>query len=291
MGIDHAPLEAVQRACRYIEAQEGPVTLATLGRQVGYSAFHLQRTFKQIMGITPQQYSDACRLRRFKGALRDGESVSSAIAGAGYGSSSRLYERSERIGMPPAAYRRGGAGREIRYTIVSSPLGRLLVGGTERGLCAVSLGESDAELEDALAREYPAADRQRDDAALAPWVASLLRHLAGSEPHLELPLDVRATAFQERVWQALQAIPYGETRTYRQIAQELGRPGAARAVARACATNPVSIVIPCHRVVREDGNLAGYRWGVERKRTLQELEARHEQALDVSDSPRSHPDE
>jgi AraC family transcriptional regulator of adaptative response/methylated-DNA-[protein]-cysteine methyltransferase len=188
---------------------------------------------------------------------------------AGYGSSSRLYERAvAQLGMTPGAYRRGGRGMQIRYTIADSPLGRLLLAGTEKGVSALYLGDADGILEEALNREYAAAMIRREDAGLGPWLEPVLEHLRGRLPHLELPLDVQATAFQWRVWQELRKIPYGSTRTYTEVAKALGQPTAVRAVARACATNPVSVVIPCHRVVREDGNLAGYRWGLDRKKRL-----------------------
>jgi AraC family transcriptional regulator of adaptative response/methylated-DNA-[protein]-cysteine methyltransferase len=234
----------------------------------------MQRTFKRVLGITPRQYAEARRLDAFKARLREGQAVSEALYEAGYGSSSRLYERAPaQMGMTPTAYRQGGAGMQIRYSIVDCALGRLLVAATTRGLCMVSLGDSDSNLEAALWREYPAAAIARDDEALHAWLHELLRHLAGQQPHLDLPLDVQATAFQWQVWQALQAIPYGETRTYSELArQHFDNANAARAVARACATNPVSIVVPCHRVVREDGSLGGYRWGLERKRKLLQQE-------------------
>ncbi|MGB6823385.1 MAG: methylated-DNA--[protein]-cysteine S-methyltransferase, partial [Candidatus Acidiferrales bacterium] len=196
-----------------------------------------------------------------------------AMYDAGYGSSSRLYERAPaQMGMTPATYRRGGAGMLIHYTIVPCPLGRILVAATQRGVSAVYLGDSDARsdarLEDALAHEYPQAEIHRDSKDLGQWVREILRHLRGQEPHIDLPLDVQATAFQRRVWNELRRIPYGTTRSYTEVARAIGKPRAIRAVARACATNPVSIVVPCHRVVRQDGNLAGYRWGLERKSAL-----------------------
>ena len=263
-------VELVQRACRYIEDHlDEPLTLAALGEQVSLSEHYFQRTFKRIMGITPHQYTDARRLERLKTQLKEGDTVTGAIYEAGYGSSSRLYERAPaQLGMTPAAYRRGGAGLAITYTIMDSPLGRVLVGATERGVCAVSLGDLDADLEAALGREYPAATIQRDDTALGAWAAALLRHLRGEQPHLDLPLDVQATAFQWRVWETLRAIPYGETLAYGEVARRIGQPTAARAVAAACATNPVAVVIPCHRVVGAHGALGGYRWGVARKRLL-----------------------
>jgi AraC family transcriptional regulator of adaptative response/methylated-DNA-[protein]-cysteine methyltransferase len=195
---------------------------------------------------------------------------------AGYGSSSRLYERAaHQLGMTPATCKRGGRGMHIRCTTAACPLGRLLLAATERGVCAVCLGDSDTFLETALREEYPAAEISRDDAGLQPWIGQLLDHLRGQRPHLDLPLDVQATAFQWRVWQELRKIPYGGTRSYSDIAEALGQPTAVRAVARACATNPVAVIIPCHRLVREDGSLAGYRWGVERKETLLAQEQKH----------------
>jgi AraC family transcriptional regulator of adaptative response/methylated-DNA-[protein]-cysteine methyltransferase len=267
-------VEVVRHTCRYIEATlEGPPTLEALGRQAGLSPGHLQRVFKHVTGITPRQYADACRLGRLKARLKERRTVTMALYEAGYGSSSRLYERAAaQLGMTPATYQRGGRAVQIRYTLTDCPLGRLLLAGTECGVCALYLGDDDAALEAALGREYPAAGRERDDDRLGAWVGELLQHLNGQQPHLELPLDVRATAFQWRVWQELRAIPYGSTRTYKEIAEALGQPTAARAVARACATNPVSVVIPCHRVVRGDGDLGGYRWGLERKRALLDQE-------------------
>jgi AraC family transcriptional regulator of adaptative response/methylated-DNA-[protein]-cysteine methyltransferase len=264
-------VEWVQRACRYIEDHlDEALTLATLSAQVSLSEHYFQRSFKRIMGLTPRQYADARRLERLKTQLKAGDTVTGAMYEAGYGSSSRLYERAPaQLGMTPAAYRRGGAGLAITYTIMDSPVGRVLIGATERGVCAVSLGDADADLEAALGREYPAATLRRDDVALGAWAAALLCHLRGEQPHLDLlPLDVQATAFQWRVWEALRTIPYGETLAYGEVARRIGRPTAARAVAAACASNPVAVVIPCHRVVGAHGALGGYRWGVERKRRL-----------------------
>ncbi|HEY6410349.1 MAG TPA: bifunctional DNA-binding transcriptional regulator/O6-methylguanine-DNA methyltransferase Ada [Ktedonobacteraceae bacterium] len=260
----------VQRACRYIESHlDGPLTLATLGEQAHLSPYHLQRVFKRVMGITPRQYAEAYRLGQLKTQLKEGESVTRALYEVGYSSSSRLYERtSAQLGMTPSVYRRGGKGMCINYTIVNCPLGRLLVAATTKGVCAVSLGDSDAALESTLVSEYPAATIERDDHQLGQWVSALLDYLSGEHPHLTLPIDVQATAFQWRVWEELQSIPYGSTRSYSEIAQAVGNPRAARAVANACATNPVALVIPCHRVVRENGEPGGYRWGKERKEHL-----------------------
>ena len=225
------------------------------------------------MGITPRQYADALRLRRLKTHLRKGGDVTTALYEAGYGSSSRLYERSDsQLGMTPATYGRGGQGMRIGYTLVDCPLGRLLVAATHRGVSAVYLGDAERSLEAALREEYPRAEIHRHTHGLSTWVRALLRHLNGRQPHLDLPVDVQATAFQRRVWEALRKIPYGDTRSYSQVARSLGRPTATRAVARACATNPVSVVIPCHRVVRQDGGLGGYRWGLQRKQALLERE-------------------
>jgi AraC family transcriptional regulator of adaptative response/methylated-DNA-[protein]-cysteine methyltransferase len=267
-------VELVRRTCRHIEANlEGVLTLADLGAQAGLSPAHLQRVFKRVTGISPRQYADACRLGLLKARLKEQRTVTMALYEAGYGSSSRLYERAAaQLGMTPATYRHGGRSMTIRYTLADCPLGRLLLAATEKGVCAVYLGDADATLEAELKREYPAAALGRDDGALSGWLGELLGHLGGGQPHLDLPLDVRATAFQWRVWQELRAIPYGSTRTYREVAEALGRPKAARAVARACATNPVSVLIPCHRVVRGDGGLGGYRWGLGRKQALLEKE-------------------
>jgi AraC family transcriptional regulator of adaptative response/methylated-DNA-[protein]-cysteine methyltransferase len=265
-----AQVAMVQQVCSYIESHlEEPVTLATLGSLVNMSPFYLQRIFKQSMGISPHQYAEACRLKKLKTRLREGETVTSALIEAGYSSTSRLYERSQaHLGMTPNRYRSGGQNMLIRYTLVTSPLGRLLVAATEKGICFVSLGDSDELLEEALFQEYPAAEIVCDGQQLSDWVIALLHHLEGEQPHLSLPLDVQATAFQWRVWRELQAIPYGETRSYGEIAQALGDKKKARAVAQACATNPVALAVPCHRVIRENGAPGGYRWGSERKERL-----------------------
>ena len=275
-GLTARHLAQVRAACAYIDRQDGQgVTLAELAGEVGLSPWHLQRLFKRAMGVTPRDYADARRARRFRAELKRGESVAGATYGAGYGSSSRVYEDARsQLGMTPASYARGGKGARIAYAVVDSPLGRLLVAATAKGVCFVSLGDTDAALERNLRAEFPQAEEiLRDEGAIAPALDVLLRHLAGETPDAELPLDVRATAFQRRVWQELLAIPYGETRTYSQIAERLGVPKGQRAVGRACATNPVSILIPCHRALRQDGALACYRWGVERKRALLAREA------------------
>ncbi len=192
---------------------------------------------------------------------------------AGYGSSSRLYERTaSQLGMTPDKYRRGAIAATIRYTCADSPLGRMLIAATERGICSIQFAESDGELLEGLKREFPFAVRKEDEGGLRLWVEALLRHMRGKDLDSSLPLDIRATAFQRRVWTYLQSIPFGNTRSYSQVAKAIGKPNACRAVARACATNPVAVAIPCHRVVREDGSLGGYRWGIERKKALLEME-------------------
>lgn len=258
------------RVCAFIDAHlDERLTLDRLGEAVGLSPAHLQRVFKQVTGVSPRQYVEARRVGQLKANLREGQPIAAALYDAGFSSSSRVYEEAgAKLGMTPAAYRKGGAGMHIRYTISECPLGYLLVGATERGLCAVSLGDSPAAVEQWLQTDYPQAELEQADAGLAAVVEQLVRHLAGDLPHLDLPLDVQATAFQLRVWEALRQIPYGETRSYAQVAQALGEPTAARAVARACASNRVALVIPCHRVVRGDGDLSGYRWGVKRKAAL-----------------------
>ncbi|NJK78895.1 MAG: bifunctional DNA-binding transcriptional regulator/O6-methylguanine-DNA methyltransferase Ada [Chloroflexaceae bacterium] len=279
----------VRQVCQAIEAQinaagaTGPApTLEELGSRFNRSQYHLQRIFKRVMGVTPRQYADAYRLQQFKAHVKETSTVTEALYDAGYSSSSRLYETAaDRLGMTPATYVRGGAtpkgeAVQISYTIVDSHLGRVLVGTTERGLCAISLGDDDAALEAELRREYPAADLLRDEGGLQAWAADLLRYLAGQQPRLDLPLDIQATAFQWQVWQALRSIPAGETRSYGAVARMIGQPTAARAVAQACASNRLAVVIPCHRVVREDGAAGGYRWGTARKEALLAQEAGQE---------------
>jgi AraC family transcriptional regulator of adaptative response/methylated-DNA-[protein]-cysteine methyltransferase len=275
-GENDAQVELIERACRYIEQHldEG-VSLEQLGAELGLSQTYAQRLFKRVMGISPRQYAEAQRLERLKNQLKEGISVTQTLYEVGYSSSSRLYERAPgQLGMTPTTYKRGGAGLVIEYAIVDSPLGRLLVAATARGICRIGLDDSDEVLEYTLCHEYPAADIRRASAQLAPWLEAVIRHLTGEQPHLELPVDIRATAFQWRVWEELRAIPYGETRSYSEIARAIGQPQARRAVAQACKHNPVPLVIPCHRVVRDDGSTGGYRWGAERKQRLlvQEME-------------------
>ena len=266
--------ERVRRACRMIdraldEEEGGAPSLAELGAAVGTSAHQLQRLFKRQLGISPRDFAAARRLARVKARLREGDGVAGALYGAGYGSSSRLYERSDaQLGMTPATYKKHGKGMTIAFTVAQCPLGRLLVAATERGIAAVSLGADDAALAQALHAEYAAAAIRRDDAALGSWVEAIVAHLDGKSPELSLPLDLQATAFQWRVWRELQKIPYGRTATYAEIARRIGKPAAVRAVANACAQNRAALVIPCHRVVRKNGDIGGYRWGVARKEKL-----------------------
>jgi AraC family transcriptional regulator of adaptative response/methylated-DNA-[protein]-cysteine methyltransferase len=250
------------------------VSLQTLAGAVGVSPWHLQRTFVREVGMSPREYAVSRRAARLRDDLRREPSVSRATYSAGFGSSSRLYEHAtELLGMTPGAYRRGGQGMEIRYTVVDSPLGRLLVAVTDRGVCAVTLGESDRALERALRQQFPAASVERVDAG-DDWLSGLVAEVGarierpGANGPQTPPLDLQGTAFQYRVWQALLAIPVGETRTYQQLARAVGKPRAIRAVANACAANRVAVVVPCHRVIRSDGSLGGYRWGLPRKEKL-----------------------
>ena len=268
-GLDH-----VRKASAFIASHaDQPLTLAQLAAHVRTSPFHLQRIFTRILGISPRAYQDALRARRFRQELKRGAPLTGAIYDAGYGSSSRVYEQQPTgRGMTPAEYRRGAKGTAITFTIVDSSLGRLLVAGTEKGLCSVKLGERDELLELDLRGEYPSAEIRREQGALSKWVRTLIAHVDGRATKVDLPVDVKATAFQWKVWRYLQSIPFGETRAYSQVAEDLGVPSATRAVARACATNRVCLVIPCHRVVQKGGGLGGYRWGIERKRRLLQKE-------------------
>jgi AraC family transcriptional regulator, regulatory protein of adaptative response / methylated-DNA-[protein]-cysteine methyltransferase len=282
--------DGVKAICRFIEQHlDEPLTLDRLGKEFRQSPFHLQRRFKAVLGITPRAYADSCRLRTLKRNLQAGDSVTRAMYDAGYGSSSRLYEKTaSQLGMTPDKYRRGAIAAAIRYTCADSPLGRMLIAATDRGICSIQFARTDGELMEGLKREFPFASRKRDEGGLQSWVSALLRHMQGkdldsslsslhatassSASSSSLPLDIRATAFQRRVWTYLQSIPFGATRSYSQVAKGIGQPRAVRAVARACATNPVAVAIPCHRIVRQDGSMGGYRWGMERKKALLEME-------------------
>ncbi|MBV9150205.1 MAG: bifunctional DNA-binding transcriptional regulator/O6-methylguanine-DNA methyltransferase Ada, partial [Alphaproteobacteria bacterium] len=262
-------IAAVERACTLIRGRDTLPTLAELAQAAGISRFHFHRVFRQVTGATPRDWASAYRLGRFGDRLSAGEPVAQAVYAAGFGASSRAYEAAPNgLGMTPAARRRGGKGEEIRYTIVSTWLGWAIVAATERGLCMTALGDSRAVLEADLRRRFPAAELRPADAALSGWAERVVRFITRPGDTLDLPLDIRGTAFQARVWRALQKIPPGQTSTYTEIAAALGQPRAVRAVAQACASNKLAVVVPCHRVVRGDGDLAGYRWGVERKRAL-----------------------
>ncbi|HEY1272827.1 MAG TPA: bifunctional DNA-binding transcriptional regulator/O6-methylguanine-DNA methyltransferase Ada [Terriglobales bacterium] len=270
----NAQAEMVKAICRYLEQHlDEPVTLTRLGNVFHQSPFHLQRTFKSALGVSPRAYADSCRMNQLKRNLQAGHSVTRAMYDAGYGSSSRLYERTaSQLGMTPDKYRRGAVAAPIRYTFADTPLGRMLIAATDKGICAIQFADSEDELEHGLKHEFPFANRRRDDEGLRPWKDKLLHRLRGQKLNAALPLDIQATAFQRRVWEYLQSIPYGATRSYSEVARAIGNPNAVRAVGRACATNPVAVAIPCHRVVREDGGMGGYRWGVERKEALLDLE-------------------
>src|SRR5712664_3245879 len=260
----------VQRALRHLaKSEEESTRLGGLAKTLGTTQATLRRAFRQVTGLKPRELAEALRIKKFKAMLRSGRNITDALYETGYGSSSRVYERSNaQLGMTPATYRKGGTGMKIGYTIAKSPLGKVLVGATERGVSAVYLGDAESALVAELREEYPRAEIAPAPDSYQKWVREIVQRTEGKEPRLELPLDLQATAFQRRVWQELQRIPRGRTRTYSQVARSLGQPKAVRAVARACATNPVSIVVPCHRVIREDGALAGYRWGLSRKEQL-----------------------
>ena len=271
--------ELIKSICRYIEQHlDEPVTLAQMSTEFCLSPFHLQRTFKAVLGITPKQYANSCRMRGFRQNLKAGHSVTRAMHEAGYNSTSRLYARTaSELGMEPAKYRRGAIAAPIRYTCTDSPLGRLLIAATDKGICCIKFADSDEELEQGLKQEFPFAVRRRDDRDLAKFAQKVARRMSGNGKDRDLasalPLDIQATAFQRRVWSYLKTIAFGETRSYAEVAKAIRRPSAARAVARACATNPVALAIPCHRVLRSNGDLGGYRWGTERKKALLEMEA------------------
>ena len=265
-----AHLALAERVREYIDLHvDEPLPLVRLAREAGVSPAHLQRTFTRVVGLSPKQYQEQRRVGALKSALREGRTVSSATYEAGFGTGRRVYEAADdALGMTPGAYRRRGVGVTIHYTAVPTTLGLLLVAVTQRGICSVSLGDDEAALVDALRAEFPAADLVRTTDARDRLVDAVVAHVEGSARADDLPLDLRATAFQWQVWRALQRIPEGATRTYQEVARELGQPSAARAVARACASNRVAVLIPCHRVVRGDGGLGGYRWGMARKAAL-----------------------
>jgi AraC family transcriptional regulator of adaptative response/methylated-DNA-[protein]-cysteine methyltransferase len=270
-----------RRAAAYIENRvaaeaEGPVTLEELARHCDVSPWHLQRQFKQALGVSPRQYDDALRIKALKKNLKRGAGVAAATFEAGYGSSSRVYERAmAALGMTPASYAKGGKGAAIFYTVAPCRLGKLLVAATARGLCRVELGNDISALLEDLHREFPEADSiEREDEALGKYVTELVRRIEGAAPRKDLPLDIQTTAFQRQVYEELLRIPTGETRSYKEVAAAIGHPSAQRAVGTACANNPVALAIPCHRVLRNDGGLGGYAWGIERKQALISAERR-----------------
>jgi AraC family transcriptional regulator of adaptative response/methylated-DNA-[protein]-cysteine methyltransferase len=266
-------LARVHATCRAIETAEAPPTLAALAAAAGLSRFHFQRLFKRVVGVTPREYFVAHRRERLQRALATGEDVAAAVYGAGFGSASRVYERSDALlGMSPAAYRRGATGERIRCGFARCALGWLGVAMTARGVSAIELGASRAEIERSLARRFDRAVLEPADDAASEWLVAAVAFVEQPVKPLELPLDICGTAFQQRVWRALQRVPPGETVSYGTLARTVGTPGAARAVARACATNPVALAIPCHRAVAADGKSGGYRWGIARKRALLERE-------------------
>lgn len=267
-------LELVQQICNLLVTKlDDPPTLDELAQRFNLSPHYLQRTFKRLIGITPHQYVEAQRLEKLKNQLKSGNNVVNALYEAGYSSSSSLYEKSStQLGMTPKKYKHGGKEIQIIYTTTKCILGYLLIAMTDKGICAVKLGDTAEELELLLYQEYNQADIHRDDLIYKDWVEAIVHFIAGNTPHLDLPLDIRGTAFQIQVWQALQKIPYGETCTYADIARKIGKPDAVRAVGSACGANPVALIIPCHRVLRSDGGLGGYEWGLERKKKLLEQE-------------------
>jgi AraC family transcriptional regulator of adaptative response/methylated-DNA-[protein]-cysteine methyltransferase len=266
--------EAITQACHIIEEAETPPSLEELATAVGFSPYHFHRLFKKSVGITPKQYADQVRLRRLRGNLQQDQTVTAAIFNAGYQSGSRFYESATAsLGMTPKAYQKGGQGMAILYAIIESYLGWVLVAGTQKGICRIDFGQSPADLQTRLAESFPRAELRIADPGFEAVVNQVIAYIEAPSTALNLPLDVQGTAFQQRVWQALRGISAGTTASYIQIANQIGRPQAARAVAQACAANQLAVAIPCHRVVRSDGQLGGYRWGLERKKALLDLEA------------------
>jgi AraC family transcriptional regulator of adaptative response/methylated-DNA-[protein]-cysteine methyltransferase len=264
----------IREVCRFIEARsDETLRLEDLAAQAGMSPSHFHRTFKSVVGLSPKQYVDEARLRKLKKGLKVSGDVVEAVYGAGYGSSSRVYERADtRLGMTPNQYRKGGRNVTITFSTIETPLGLIMIGATDRGLCFLQFGDTREGLLAMLKKEYPSAQVEAMakpyHADFQRWIEALNGYLAGTHPHLELPVDIRATAFQIRVWDYLQSIPYGEVQSYGEVAAGVGNPKATRAAARACAANKVALVIPCHRVIRGTGELGGYRWGLARKRML-----------------------
>jgi AraC family transcriptional regulator of adaptative response/methylated-DNA-[protein]-cysteine methyltransferase len=276
VGLTVPGIDAVRRASAYLATHaDETVTLGHLARVASMSPHHLQRRFKAIVGLSPREFQSAVRAGKLRTSLRDGRDVTTAIYEAGYGSPSRAYEAAPTgKGMSLSNYRRGGAGTHIRYSTIASPIGDVLVAATDYGVCAVKIGDSEATLVRDLRREYPAATVEAEPRPRSEWTKAIANHLRGDSTSLDLPIDVKATAFQWKVWRALQRIPYGETREYAEVAKAIGKPSAVRAVARACAANPVALVVPCHRVTPKAGGVGGYRWGVQKKEKLLSAESR-----------------
>jgi AraC family transcriptional regulator of adaptative response/methylated-DNA-[protein]-cysteine methyltransferase len=266
--------QTVEHARQYLTKHlDEPVTLADLAEEVGLSGTHLHRVFKKAVGLTPREYQDAMRMDRFKGEVRDGRTVSRAIFEAGFGSSRALYDKADQgLGMTPGAYRAGGKGITIQMRVARMPVGVLLLAATRRGVCFVSLGDSEREVESQLRDEYPNATVVDDDGRLARWIDAILAEIRGMPDEAEVPIDLVGSEFQKCVWRAIRSIPRGETRTYGEVAESLGNPRAARAVAGACAANRIALFVPCHRVVRGNGDAGGYRWGRARKERILRLE-------------------
>jgi AraC family transcriptional regulator, regulatory protein of adaptative response / methylated-DNA-[protein]-cysteine methyltransferase len=276
VGLAQPGIEAVRRASAFLATHaDQTITLAHLARVASMSPHHLQRRFKALVGLSPREFQSAVRAGRLRTSLRDGRDVATAIYEAGYGSPSRVYEAAPTgKGMSLSNYRRGGAGMRIGYSMLTSPVGDVLVAATDEGVCAVKIGNSESALVGDLRREYPAADITANTKPRSEWIKAIAKHLRGEAPSLDLPIDVQATAFQWQVWRALQRIPYGETRAYGEVARSIGKPNAVRAVASACANNPVALVVPCHRVVPKAGGTGEYRWGSDRKARLLAAEKR-----------------
>ncbi|HYX54133.1 MAG TPA: bifunctional DNA-binding transcriptional regulator/O6-methylguanine-DNA methyltransferase Ada [Candidatus Limnocylindrales bacterium] len=271
----NAQLGKIEAACRFIDRHlEDTLHLPAMAAHVGLSPFHFQRLFKRTLGISPRQYQQGQRARKYKQALQTEPRITDAVYEAGYSSTSRAYENgNSSLGMTPTSFRRGGEGVLINYTIIPSELGCILVATTARGVCAVRFGAKASELESELRQEFSAATLRRNDHALQPATEAIRSLLSGSPSLGRVPLDIQGTAFQQRVWQAIRQIPAGQTRSYSELAKQVGAPRAVRAVASACARNPVALVVPCHRVVQKSGKLAGYRWGLERKAALLRAES------------------
>ena len=268
----NSQVEIVLRACEILEAEEN-ISLEDLSAELNLSPAHLQKLFKEYIGVSPKKYAETKRLEKFKNEIQKGSDVTNAMYEAGFGSSSRLYEKAaETLGMTPKTYAKKGKNMKIEYTITNTDLGRMIVARTEKGVCAVAFGDDEKTLTENLRNEFKNAEITENNANLKDYVRSITANLQGTNKTLDLPLDLQATAFQMRVWELLRKIPYGETVSYQNIAEKIGNKNAVRAVATACASNRVALVIPCHRVVRSNGELSGYRWGVERKKKILEKE-------------------